>query len=53
MAEEAFHAFEFTGRTYDTGSKLGYLEAFLALAVEHPGLGGQAAELIKRFGARA
>ena len=52
MGEQAFHAFEFTGRTYDTGSKLGYLEAFLALSVEHPELGPDAAGLIKRFAAR-
>ena len=51
-AEQDFHAFEFTGRTYDTGSKLGYLEAFLALSVEHPELGEQASEMIKRFATR-
>jgi UTP--glucose-1-phosphate uridylyltransferase len=52
MAEDAFHAFEFNGRTYDTGSKLGYLEAFLALSVEHPELGAEAGALIKRFAAK-
>jgi UTP--glucose-1-phosphate uridylyltransferase len=52
MANEAFHAFEFTGRTYDTGSKLGYLEAFLALSLEHKELGGEAAALIKSFAER-
>lgn len=52
MDEDAFHAFEFTGRTYDTGSKLGYLEAFLALSLEHPDLGKDAAEMIKAFASR-
>ena len=52
MAEDAFHAFEFNGRTYDTGSKLGYLEAFLALSVQHAELGAEAGALIKRFAAK-
>lgn len=49
MGEDAFHAFEFTGRTYDTGSKLGYLEAFLALSLEHPDHGSEAVAMIKAF----
>lgn len=52
MDEDAFHAFEFTGRTYDTGSKLGYLEAFVALSLEHPYLGKDAAEMIKAFASK-
>lgn len=52
MGEAAFHAFEFTGKTYDTGSKLGYLEAFMALALENKEHAGPAAEMIKAFAAR-
>lgn len=52
MAEDAFHAFQFTGRTYDTGSKLGYLEAFMALALEHPEHSAEAAAMIKAFASR-
>lgn len=52
MGEQDFHAFEFTGRTYDTGSKLGYLEAFLALALDHSKHGAEAAAMIKDFAAR-
>lgn len=52
MAQQPFHAFEFIGRTYDTGSKLGYLEAFLALSLEHKELRSDAAALIKRFAER-
>lgn len=52
MAEDAFHAFEFTGRTYDTGSKLGYLEAFMALALENPDYQAEAAAMIKGFAAK-
>jgi UTP--glucose-1-phosphate uridylyltransferase len=42
-----FHAVEYTGRTYDTGSKLGYLKAFMALALESPTHGADAARLIR------
>jgi UTP--glucose-1-phosphate uridylyltransferase len=42
-----FHAVEFTGRTYDTGSKLGYLKAFMALALESESHGADAARLIR------
>jgi len=52
MSKASFHAFEFTGRTYDTGSKMGYLEAFLALALEHPDHQSDAADMIKAFAAR-
>ena len=32
-------AYEFPGRVYDTGSKLGFLQATVELALEHPQLG--------------
>jgi UTP--glucose-1-phosphate uridylyltransferase len=51
MNEATFHAYEFTGKTYDTGSKLGYLEAFIALALENPLYHPDAAALVKRFAA--
>ncbi|MEQ8403774.1 MAG: UTP--glucose-1-phosphate uridylyltransferase GalU [Oceanicaulis sp.] len=51
MAARDFFAFEFAGRTYDTGSKIGYLETFLALALRDPRHGGEAAALIKAIAA--
>jgi UTP--glucose-1-phosphate uridylyltransferase len=39
MQEEAVYAYRFTGRRYDCGSKLGYLEATVAYALAHPQLG--------------
>ncbi len=33
---QPFHALEFEGREYDCGSKLGYFEAVLAFALDHP-----------------
>jgi UTP--glucose-1-phosphate uridylyltransferase len=39
MDEEAVYAYRFTGKRYDCGSKLGYLEATVAYALGHPQLG--------------
>jgi len=39
LADEAVHAYRFTGKRYDCGSKLGYLEATVEYALRHPELG--------------
>ncbi|MGH8289505.1 MAG: UTP--glucose-1-phosphate uridylyltransferase GalU [Steroidobacteraceae bacterium] len=39
MSEEAVYAHRFTGRRYDCGSKLGYLQATVEYALGHPALG--------------
>ncbi|MGE0355336.1 MAG: UTP--glucose-1-phosphate uridylyltransferase GalU [Burkholderiales bacterium] len=36
LAEEAVYAYEFVGRRYDCGSKIGYLEATVDYALRHP-----------------
>jgi len=36
LREEAVHAYEFEGRRYDCGSKLGYLQATVDYALKHP-----------------
>ena len=41
MREEAVYAYRFTGKRYDCGSKLGYLQATVEYALGHPELGGQ------------
>lgn len=38
LANESVHAFQFSGKRYDCGSKLGYLEATIAYALKHPEL---------------
>lgn len=38
MKEEAVHAYQFKGKRYDCGTKLGYLEATVAYALKHPEL---------------
>lgn len=49
MENQAFHAVPFKGRTYDTGSKLGYLEAFVSLAFEDSHWGPHARSLVRRL----
>ena len=39
VAEEDVFAYEFDGRRYDCGSKLGYLQANLQFALKHPEVG--------------
>ncbi|HXY96154.1 MAG TPA: UTP--glucose-1-phosphate uridylyltransferase GalU [Steroidobacteraceae bacterium] len=41
MREEAVYAYRFSGKRYDCGSKLGYLQATVEYALGHPELGGQ------------
>lgn len=49
--EQAFHGVRFDGRTYDTGSKLGFLAANVAFALARPELAeGFKAELKKQLG---
>lgn len=38
MSEETVYAYQFHGKRYDCGSKLGYLEATVAYALKHPEL---------------
>jgi len=45
------HAVVFRGRRYDTGDKLGYLQAVVELGVRHPELGGDLREWLKGFAA--
>jgi len=39
MREEAVYAYRFSGKRYDCGSKLGYLQATVEYALGHPSLG--------------
>jgi len=41
MGEQDVLAYEFTGRRYDCGSKLGYLQATVDYAINHHQLGGE------------
>ncbi|MGB9150451.1 MAG: UTP--glucose-1-phosphate uridylyltransferase GalU [Burkholderiales bacterium] len=45
--EERVMAYEFKGKRYDCGSKLGYLEATIAFALKHPEIGKDFARMLK------
>jgi UTP--glucose-1-phosphate uridylyltransferase len=51
MQREAVYAFEFEGKRYDCGSKLGYLQATVEYGLKHPSLGSEFAGYLKRFAA--
>ena len=38
LKQERVYAYQFSGKRYDCGSKLGYLEATIAYALKHPEL---------------
>ena len=52
LAEEQVLAYRYEGRRYDCGSKLGYLDATLAMALKHPEVGADFAKLMKAYGAK-
>jgi UTP--glucose-1-phosphate uridylyltransferase len=49
MLREPVFAFEFEGKRYDCGSKLGYLQATVEYGMKHPSLGNEFGEYLKRF----
>ncbi len=46
---EPVSAFQFVGKRYDCGSKLGFVEATIAYALKHPELADSVAALLKSF----
>lgn len=49
LKEQGTYAYQFHGKRYDCGSKLGYLEATLEYAMRHPELAEPFKSLIKEF----
>ncbi len=47
MNTQSFHAFKYAGQDYDCGDKLLYLEAFAAMALNHPELGAKAKAVLE------
>jgi len=52
MRKESVYAHRFTGRRYDCGNKLGYLQATVELSLAHPSLGKDFREYLKGVVAR-
>lgn len=51
LKREAVYAYDFEGKRYDCGDKLGYLEANVELALRHPELGPAFREYLRSFAA--
>jgi UTP--glucose-1-phosphate uridylyltransferase len=49
MAHETVYAFQYAGKRYDCGSKEGFLEATVELALQHPGVGAHFREYLKNL----
>lgn len=49
MQREPVYAFEFEGKRYDCGSKLGYLQATVEYGLMHPSLGGDFAKYLREL----
>jgi UTP--glucose-1-phosphate uridylyltransferase len=49
MQREPVYSFEFEGKRYDCGSKLGYLQATVEYGLKHPSLGTEFAQYLKAF----
>jgi UTP--glucose-1-phosphate uridylyltransferase len=49
MLREAVYAYEFEGKRYDCGSKLGYLQATVEYGLKHASLGADFKAYLKEF----
>jgi UTP--glucose-1-phosphate uridylyltransferase len=49
IGQQPFHAVTFAGRRYDCGSKTGFVEATLALALERPDMGQEIRAIAERL----
>jgi UTP--glucose-1-phosphate uridylyltransferase len=47
MQNEGVYAFQYEGKRYDCGSKEGFLEATVELALQHPQVGAAFREYLK------
>jgi UTP--glucose-1-phosphate uridylyltransferase len=47
VGRQPFHGLRFTGKTYDCGDKVGWLEANLAFALARPDIGSQVRDIAK------
>lgn len=49
IGEQPFHAMRFQGKSYDSGSRLGFIEANIAYALKDPKIGGDVLKLLLRY----
>jgi UTP--glucose-1-phosphate uridylyltransferase len=48
IGKQPFHAVTFAGRRFDCGSKVGFVEATIALALERPDMGDEVRAMLRR-----
>ena len=51
MRREPVYAYEFEGKRYDCGTKIGYLQATVEFGLKHPKLGKEFRAYLKEFAA--
>jgi len=49
LKEQAFYGYNFEGKRYDAGDKLGFLEATVEFGLKHPELGSAFKDYLKRL----
>ncbi|MEO8250813.1 MAG: UTP--glucose-1-phosphate uridylyltransferase, partial [Burkholderiales bacterium] len=49
IEDEGVYAYQYQGKRYDCGSKEGFLEATVELALEHPQVGAHFREYLKKL----
>jgi UTP--glucose-1-phosphate uridylyltransferase len=49
LADESVHAYQFEGKRYDCGSKIGYLQATVEFGLKHESLGGKFSEYLRNL----
>ncbi|KAE9527807.1 UTP--glucose-1-phosphate uridylyltransferase GalU [Testudinibacter aquarius] len=49
IEQETVEAFHMSGKTFDCGDKLGYLQAIVEYGVKHPKLGGEFKQFLQQF----
>ena len=48
IGRQPFHGLRFEGRRFDCGDKAGFIEATIAFALEHPDIGAQTEDILRR-----
>lgn len=49
IGQQPFHAVTFAGRRFDCGSKVGFVEATLAIALDRPDMGAEVREMARKM----
>jgi len=53
IGDAPFYGYRFEGKRYDCGNRVGYIEANIAYALEHPDMKADVKTMLKQFGKKA